>query len=74
MKLSFPHKYDPEKYARCNNVNNVNNVRVRTHQSTSEAAVRRLGRIIQRFFLPNQKAAHAEPFENGLVRVGNDPQ
>ena len=29
-----------------------NNGRVRTHQSTSEAAVRRLGRMIQRFFCP----------------------
>ena len=45
--------------------------RVRTHYSTSEAAARRLGRIIQRIFLPNQKAALVEPFGNGLVRVGS---
>ena len=45
--------------------------RVRTHHSTSEAAVRRLSRIIQRIFLPNQEAALAEPFGNGLVRVGS---
>ena len=45
--------------------------RVRTHYSTSGAAARRLGRIIQRIFLPNQEAALVEPFGNGLVRVGS---
>jgi len=30
-----------------------------------------LGRTIQRLFLPNQEAALAEPFGNGLVRVGS---
>ena len=45
--------------------------RVRTHHSTSRVAVRRLGRIIQRIFLPNQEAALVEPFGNGLVRVGS---
>ena len=45
--------------------------RVRTHQSTSEAAVCRLGRIIQRIFLPNQEPAFAKPFRNGLVKVGS---
>ena len=45
--------------------------RVRTHHSTSGAAVRRLGRIIQRIFLPNPEAALVEPFGNGLVRVGS---
>ena len=45
--------------------------RVRTHHSTSGAAVRRLGRIIQRIFLPNLEAALVEPFGNGLVRVGS---
>ena len=45
--------------------------RVRTHHSTPQVAVRRLGRIIQRIFLPNQEAALVEPFGNGLVRVGS---
>ena len=45
--------------------------RVRTHHSTSRVAVRRLGRIIQRIFLPNQEPALVEPFGNGLVRVGS---
>ena len=45
--------------------------RVRTHHSTPRVAVRRLGRIIQRIFLPNQEAALVEPFGNGLVRVGS---
>ena len=45
--------------------------RVRTHHTTSRVAVRRLGRIIQRIFLPNQEAALVEPFGNGLVRVGS---
>ena len=44
---------------------------VRTHHSTSGAAARRLGRIIQKIFLPNQEAALVEPFGNGLVRVGS---
>ena len=43
----------------------------RTHHRTSGAAVRRLGRIIQRIFLPNPEAALVEPFGNGLVRVGS---
>ena len=45
--------------------------RVRTHHSTSRVAVSRLGRMIQRIFLPNQEAALVEPFGNGLVRVGS---
>ena len=45
--------------------------RVRTHHRTSRLAVCRLGRIIQRIFLPNQEAALVEPFGNGLVRVGS---
>ena len=45
--------------------------RVRTHHSTSRVAVRRLDRIIQRIFLPNQEAVLVEPFGNGLVRVGS---
>ena len=45
--------------------------RVRTHHRTSRVAVCRLGRIIQRIFLPNQEAALVEPFGNGLVRVGS---
>ena len=45
--------------------------RVRTHHSTSRVTVRRLGRIIQRIFLPNQEAALVEPFGNGLVRIGS---
>ena len=45
--------------------------RVRTLHSTSGAAVRRLGRIIQRIFLPNPEAALVEPFGNGQVRVGS---
>ena len=53
---SFPRKYDPAKFGRCNKD------RVRTHQSTSETAVRRLGRIIQRIFLPNKEPPFLEPF------------
>ena len=45
--------------------------RVRTHHSTLRVAVRRLGRLIQRIFLPNQEAALVESFGNGLVRVGS---
>ena len=41
---------------------------MRSHYSTSEAAARRLGRIIQRIFLPNQEPAFAEPFGNGKSR------
>ena len=44
---------------------------VRTLHSTSGAAVRQLGRIRQRIFLPNPEAALVEPFGNGLVRVGS---
>ena len=54
-----------------NEPSNCKRGRVRTHYSTSEAAARRLGRIIQRIFLPNQEAALVEPFGNGLVRVGS---
>ena len=36
-----------------------------------KAAARRLARIIQRIFLPNQEAALVEPFENGLERAGS---
>ena len=44
------------------------NRRVRTHHSTSRVAVRRLGRILQRIFLPNQEATLVEPFGNGKSR------
>ena len=47
------------------------NRRVGTHHSTPRVAARRLGRIIQRIFLPNQEAALVEPFGNGLVEVGS---
>ena len=46
--------------------------KVVVHLSTSGAAVRRLGGIIERIFLPNQEAALVEPFGNGLVRVGSE--
>ena len=42
---------------------------LRTRHSGPGAPVRRLGRIIQRIFLPNQEAALVEPFGNGLERV-----
>ena len=42
--------------------------RVRTHHSTPRVAVRRLGRIIQRIFLPNQEAALVEPFGKSVPR------
>ena len=45
--------------------------RVRTHHSTPGAAVRRLGRIIDRIFMLNQEAELVEPFGNGPVRVGS---
>ena len=45
--------------------------KVVTHHSTSGAVVRRLGRIIETIFLPNQEAALVEPFANGLIGVGS---
>ena len=60
--MNEPSKYGDAKEEHCG---------VRTHHSTSAAAVCRLGRIIQRIFLPNQEAALVEPFKNGLVRVGS---
>ena len=53
---------EPSKYG---------DAKVETHHSTSGAAAHRLGRIIQRIFLPNQEAALVEPFGNGLVRDGS---
>ena len=47
-----------------------NNRRVRTLESDPEVTVRRLGKIIQGFFLLlNQEPAFAEPLGNGLERL-----
>ena len=47
-----------------------NSCRVRTHEKNSGDAVRWLGTIIQRFFVPNQEPTSVWIFWNGLVRVG----
>ena len=48
----------------------VNSRHVRTHKKNSGDAVRRLGKIIQSIFVPNQEPEFAWPFGNGPVRVG----
>ena len=46
------------------------NVHVRAHEKNSGDTVRRLGTIIQSFFMPNRETAFAWPFVNGPVKVG----
>ena len=48
----------------------VKSHRVRTHEKNSGDAVRRLGTIIQTFFVPNQEPTFAWLFGNGSVKVG----
>ena len=69
MKVYFPRMQNV--YERTKQVWRYESRRIRTHHSTSGATVRRLGRILQRIFLPNQEAALVEPFGNDLVRVGS---
>ena len=43
---------------------------VRTHEKNLADAVRRLGKLIQSIFVPNQEPAFSWPFGNAPVRVG----